>query len=186
MKRNTYFEDEITASARLNLLLKYKSRCFQLIITDDNDESYIPNFDEEYILCDCNNGEDFTRGRTWKKYFEDFNNKPVLFINTSNMFKQFQKASTQLEGIDENGAAIWAQYIYYNYRDKMWREQRTKFLFVIKETDYVEMMQYVDAGFGVELVPIYIKKQNNIEKEETIIQKQNESHLVKIKNIKNR
>lgn len=179
MKKNTYFEDERTANARLNLLLKYRSRCFQLIITDDNDESYIPNLDIEYILCDCNNGEDFTRGRTWKKYFEDFDNKPVLFINTSSMFKQFKEKSIQLEGIDENGAAIWAQYIYYNYRDKMWREQRTKFLFVVKEDDYVEMMQYVNAGFGVELVPLYITKQNTIEKDRTTIQEQNESHLVK-------
>ena len=82
------------------------------------------------------------------------------------MFKQFQEKAI-CEGINEKGAALWAQYIYYHFRDKMWNEQRTKFLFVITENDLIEMLRYVNDGFNIELIPIYIKKQ----KENQLIKK---------------
>lgn len=159
MQHNIYFENEKTTDFKLNYLLKNKSRVFQIIITNDDDDRYIPQISMEHIICDCNNGEDFTLGSTWKKYFDENNDNPVLFINTTTMFEQFKNKATKLNVRKHiSGAALWAQYFYEQFRDKMWAEQRTKFLFVIKELDLIEMLNYVDQGFSIELTPIYVQK----------------------------
>lgn len=159
MKYSTYYEEEKITNFKLNYLLSNKSRVFQVIITNDNDDKYIPKIDIEHVTCNCDNGDDFTLGCTWKKYFDDNNNKPVLFINTSVMFEQFKnKAELLNERKNISGAALWAQYFYEKFRDKMWQEQRTKFIFIIKQNDYIEMLNYVDQGFSIELVPIFVKK----------------------------
>ena len=82
--------------------------------------------------------------------------KPILFINTSSMFEQFQEKAGK-NGINALGAGLWAKY-FYLYRDKMWKEQRTKFIFVITESNLIEMIKSVDHGFSIEFTPIYVKK----------------------------
>lgn len=158
MKYSTHYQDEQYANLYLNYMLKNANRVFKLVITDDNDESYIPNLNLEYGLCDCKNGEDFTLGKTWEKYFDGYDNKPVVFINTSHMFKQFELKASK-NGINKNGASLFACYLYL-YRDKMWKEQRTKFIFIITESNLIEMLNGTDAGLNVEFTPIYIKKDN--------------------------
>ena len=158
MQYTTYYEDESNTNLLLNYMLKNAKRVFKLVITDDNDESYIPNLNLEYVLCDCNNGEDFTLGETWRKYFDGFDNKPVVFINTSYMFKQFEEKASK-EGINQNGADLFAKYLYL-YRDKMWREQRTKFVFVITESNLIKMLRATDSGLSIEFTPTYVKKDN--------------------------
>ena len=158
MQYTTYYEDESNTNLLLNYMLKNAKRIFKLVITDDNDESYIPNLNLEYILCDCSNGDNFTLGETWRKYFDGFDNKPVVFINTSYMFKQFEEKASK-EGINQNGADLFAKYLYL-YRDKMWREQRTKFVFVITESNLIKMLRATDSGLSIEFTPIYVKKDN--------------------------
>ena len=162
LKYTTDYEDELQSNLKLNYMVKNFKRMFQFIITDDNDESYIPNLDSDYVLCDCNSGEDFTLGKTWKKYFDGYNNEPVLFINTSSMFEQFQEKAGE-NGINMPGAGLWAKY-FYLYRDKMRREQRTKFIFVITEPNLIEMIRAVDHGFSIEFTPIYVEKTKQKEK----------------------
>lgn len=168
MKEYTYTEKEITKL--IDYQVKVAKRFFRFIITNDNDDSYIPKLKSDFVICDCSNGEDFTLGRTWKKYFDECDGRPVLFINTSAMFQQFEEK----DGIDGvrlgfKGSALWAQYFYERYRDKMWKEQRTKFLFMVKDEDMTEMYRKVPHGFFTELVyyPM-IKDELSIERDEIV------------------
>ena len=45
----------------------------------------------------------------------------------------------------------------------MWREQKTKFLFIIKEEDMDAMCKAVDGGFIFELKNYYMKKETTKE-----------------------
>ena len=151
MEDYAYTETQLTKL--IDYQVKVAKRLFRFIITNDNDDSYIPKFKSNFVICDCSNGEDFTLGRTWKKYFDECDGRPVLFINTSAMFQQYEDKDVEL-GVDYGckGSGLWAQYFYERYRDKMWEEKRTKFIFMVKDEDMTEMYRSVNAGFYTELV----------------------------------
>lgn len=150
------YEAEEDITFKINYLVQNKSRIFQLIVTEDNDTSYIPNFDFSYTLIDCKTNSNLTKGSEWKTILES--NLPVLFINTSAMFEQFTQENRSLNNKEENGAALWAQGFYYVYRDRFWEENRAKLIFMVTENDVEAMWNYVNAGFTIELVPYYMKK----------------------------
>ena len=156
-----------TAEEEVTKLIDYQvqnaKRVFRFIITNDNDDSYIPKFKSNFIICDCSAGEDFTSGETWRKYFDECDNQPVLFINTSAMFQQYENKAIKL-GTDygRKGAGIWAQHMYSRFRDKMWEEKRTKFVFMVKDEDMDEMYKSVNAGFYTELQYYHLDKSGYI------------------------
>lgn len=84
------------------------------------------------------------------------------------------------------GSALWAQYFYERYRNKLWKEQETKFLFMIKDEDMTEKYRKVTHDFYTKLLyyPM-IKdelsiKEYKIEEESSInIQEQSRLRLVK-------
>lgn len=47
------YEDEEDVVFKINYLVKNGSRIFQLIVPDDNDVSYVPEFNFPYLLIDC-------------------------------------------------------------------------------------------------------------------------------------
>lgn len=74
------------------------------------------------------------------------------------MFKQFEKEQQILNQPEADGAALFAQYFYYYYRDSFWENNKSKLIFMVTEKDVLEMWNYVNAGFTVELIPYYMKK----------------------------
>ena len=137
-----------TAEEEVTKLIDYQvqnaKRVFRFIITNDNDDSYIPKFKSNFIICDCSAGEDFTSGETWRKYFDE--NKAI-------------KLGTDY---GRKGAGIWAQHMYSRFRDKMWEEKRTKFVFMVKDEDMDEMYKSVNAGFYTELQYYHLDKSGYI------------------------
>ena len=130
-----------------------------LVIKDD--DKYIPNFNFDYTVCDCKN-EDLTIPLEWKEYFDS--DKPVIFINTSYMFKKFYNYYERYKDI--NSVAVFAQFFYSNFRDMFWRDDKSKFIVIMSNPlDVIEMWSFVNAGFTCELIPIYMKKS----KEKTLI-----------------
>lgn len=150
------FEDEANVTFKINYLVRYGSRIFQLIVTEDNDTSYLPNFDFPYSLIDCQTNPNLTRGAEWEKILES--DIPVIFINTSYMFEQFTKENQALKKKEVNGAALFAQGFYYVYRDRFWEDNKAKLIFMVTEKDVESMWNYVNAGFTIELLPYYMKK----------------------------
>lgn len=154
-----YYIDERELIILIDSQIKRAKRLFRFIITNDNDDSYIPKFKTDFIICDCSMGEDFTSDQTWKKYFDD-NNRPVLFINTSTMFQQFENKAVEA-GVDygRKGAGLWAQYMYEKrFRGKIWEEKTTKYVFMVKEEDMKHMYMTVNNGFCTELQYYYMGK----------------------------
>lgn len=84
MNKNIVYKDEEKVISYINAMIKYANYLFKLIVIDEKNESYIPNFDFEYVICDCKE-KDLSETFEWKEYFES--DKPVIFINTSSMFK---------------------------------------------------------------------------------------------------
>lgn len=148
----TYEEEKDTVS-KINYLVQHGIRIFQLIVTEDNDASYIPNFDFPYTLIDCKTTLNLTGWTSWGKILES--DIPVIFINTSYMFRQF---SEEYQELKVNGAALFAQWFYCAYRDRFWEEDRSKLIFMVTEKDVDEMWKYVNAGFTIELIPYYMRK----------------------------
>lgn len=159
------YESEEEITSKINLLVQYKSRIFQLIVTEDNDTSYIPNFNFPYTIIDCKKNPNLTKGTEWMNILES--ELPILFINTSAMFEQFTKENRELNKKDVNGAALWAQGFYYVYRDRFWEENKSKLLFMVTEDDVQAMWNYVNAGFTIELLPYYMRKSPNLPDEPT-------------------
>ena len=160
-----FYYDEREVIKLIDYQVKTAKRLFRFIITNDDDDSYIPNFKSDFVICDCSAGEDFTRGLTWRKYFDECDDRPVLFINTSVMFQQFETYSIEM-GVDHGrkGPGLWAQHMYEKFRDKMWKEKRTKFVFMVKDEDMTEMYRTVNAGFYTELMYYQMIKDNFIVK----------------------
>ena len=153
MEKEYNYKSEEEVIKYINTMIKYMNRAFKLIVIN-NDESYIPNFNFEYVVCDCKY-KDLTEPLKWKEYFES--DKPIIFINTSYMFNSFYNHYERYKGI--NGAAVFAQFFYCNFRDMFWRDDKSKFLFIMSNPDdVVEMWRFVNAGFSCELIPIYMKK----------------------------
>lgn len=168
------YEEEADIIFKINFLVQYKSRIFQLIVTEDNDISYIPNFEFPYTLMDCKTNPNLTRGSEWEKILES--NLPVIFINTSYMFEQFTKENQELKKKVVNGAALFAQGFYYVYRDRFWEDNKAKLIFMVTEKDVEAMWSYVNAGFTIELLPYYMKKNLKPDLPETIEQETEEKH----------
>ena len=101
--------------------------------------------------------------RNWKKYFDA--DKPVVFTNTSALFKQFENFPF-FGHIIENGAHAWAQVFYYAFRDMMWKQDKSKFIFLVSDENLTTMWRNVNAGFTVMLVSIDMGKEikNNTKK----------------------
>lgn len=152
------YEEEKDIVFKINYLVKNSPRIFQLIVTNDEDTSYVPNFEFDYNIIDCKKNQHLTRGHEWEKILES--KLPVIFTNTEFMFEQFRKENIELNGKDINGAALFAQGFYYVYRDLFWEENKSKLIFMVTESDVKEMWQYVNAGFTIELIPYYMKKEN--------------------------
>lgn len=152
---NQYEENE-DIIFKINYLVQNKSRLFQLIVMEDNDTSYVPDFGFPYTVIDCKENASLTRGIEWKKILES--EIPVLFINTEAMFEQCAKENKELNNTDIKGAALWAQGFYYAYRDRFWEENKAKLIFMVTEDDVKAMWNYVNAGFTIELLPYYMKK----------------------------
>lgn len=152
----TTFEDEENIIFKINYLVKYGSRVFKLIVVEDGDTSYVPNFEFPYTLIDCQTNSNLTRGAEWKKILES--ETPVIFVNTSYMFEQFTEENNELNKKIVSGAALFAQGFYYVYRDRFWEENKSKLIFMVTEKDVEDMWKYVNAGFTIELVPYYMKK----------------------------
>lgn len=150
------YENENDIIFKINYLVQHGVRIFQLIVTEDNDVSYIPNFDFPYTLIDCKTTPNLTRGVEWKKFLES--DIHVIFINTSYMFEQFSEENQKLNKEEINGAALFAQWFYYTYRDRFWEDNKSKLIFMVTEKDVDEMWKYVNAGFTIELIPYYMKK----------------------------
>ena len=158
---NFISEQELILS--LSILNENSTHFIKLIVSNDNDDSYIPSFDFDYCVVDCSKNWDL---RNWEKFFDM--DKPVIFINTTEMFNKIKedtyakihdKKKLKNEfGYDLTGAGIWASNFYYNYRDKLWSEGKSKFIIILKDSDVFEMWQSVNAGFTIELCPLYFYK----------------------------
>ena len=80
------------------------------------------------------------------------------------MFKKFYNYYERYKDI--NGVAVFAQFFYFNFRNMFWRDDKSKFIFIMSNPlDVIEMWSFVNAGFTCELIPIYMKKS----KEKTLI-----------------
>lgn len=165
------YEDEEDITFKINYLVKNSSRLFQLIVSEDNGTSYVPKFNFNYMLIDCKNNENLTRGIEWEKILES--SIPVVFINTSYMFTQFFKENKKLKGKEVNGAALFAQGFYYAYRDKFWEDNKSKLIFMVTEEDVQAMWEYVNAGFTIELLPYYLRK-NTKENKQVLVKTTND------------
>ncbi len=65
---NRLFESEDDIILRMKIVAKSNTHFFQFMINDENDDSYLPNFDFEYQLVDCKNDFDFHSGRLWGNF----------------------------------------------------------------------------------------------------------------------
>lgn len=150
------YESEGEVTSKINLLVQYSSRIFQLIVMNDNDTSYVPNFEFPYILVDCKTNQNLTRGLEWEKFLES--DIPVIFTNTQYMFEQFERENQELNKKEASGAALFAQGFYYVYRDRFWEDNKAKLIFMVTEKYIKDMWNYVNAGFTIELIPYYMRK----------------------------
>ena len=134
----------------------------------------LPKFNFEYSLCDCSKHQNFTKGKTWEKILN--NDKPVIFINTDVMFKEFEKVQKSDFKYEKPGSAAFAQYFYQFYRDRFWNGDFTKLIFFVTDKDITDIFQHVDSvGFaGPFCTPWYmdneeLEKLSNVSHEETLI-----------------
>lgn len=114
------YEEEKDIVFKIDYLVKNSSRIFQLIVTNDGDTSYVPNFDFAYNVINCKDNQHLTKGHEWEKILEA--KLPVIFTNTEFMFEQFRKENQELNDKDISGAALFAQGFYYVYRDLFWEK----------------------------------------------------------------
>lgn len=154
MENKIVYEDEKLMIKKINYLANLPKYMFKLLVNNEDDVTSIPEFNFEYEICDCKENDRLLTGKEWFRLFNL--DKPVVFINTNYMFKMFE----EVWKYDVTGDAAWAQYFYQFYRDKMWKENKTKFLFMVTLENVDNMWNYVNAGFTCELYPYYYEKSN--------------------------
>lgn len=69
MYRKVEFDDEEYATKKLNLLVRYSKSLFQIIVTDDDDETYIPEVDFEYTEVNCMANQNLTKIVEWNNFY---------------------------------------------------------------------------------------------------------------------
>ena len=154
MENKIVYEAEELMIKKINYLANLPKYMFKLLVNNEDDVTSIPEFNFEYEICDCKENDRLLTGKEWFRLFNL--DKPVVFINTNYMFKMFE----EVWKYDVTGDAAWAQYFYQFYRDKMWKENKTKFLFMVTLENVDNMWNYVNAGFTCELYPFYYEKSN--------------------------
>lgn len=147
---NKLFESEDYVTRRMNVISKSETHWFQFMINDEDDDSYLPNFDFEYLLVDCKNDFYFHSGKLWKDFIDS--PIPVAFINTAYLFKQFENDTNGV-----SGAAQWAAMFYLYKRDYFW-QSKAKLIFSVTNEAVDAIWNYVNFGFTVECIPIYFTK----------------------------
>lgn len=156
------FKSENDCVLKLNYMTNFLDNYFKLVVMDDDDEKYIPNFDFEYDICDCSK-VNLRDKNIWDKFLES--PKPNIFINTSNLFEQFKNYEL-LNWKFEDGRQGFAQMFYLFYRDKMWDKKKAKYIFLVSEENAYAMFSSVNYGFSILLNPIYVLKNSNIKGDE--------------------
>ena len=156
------FESENNCIAKLKNMVKFSKWVFQLLVMDDDDETYIPNFDFEYDICDCSNTNLLDK-KVWDKFLEK--EKTTIFINTSSLFEQF-KNYNHLGYTFKDGRQGFSQMFYLIYRDPMWNNSCAKYIFLVSEENAYAMYSSVNPGFNILLGPIYMRKQSNAKSDE--------------------
>ena len=129
--------------AKTNYVVKHANWVFQMIVPKVS-VTNLPNFNFEYDLCDCSKHSNFTKGKTWERILN--NDKPVIFINTENMFQEFEEVHKNDLGYEKPGAAAFAQYFYEFYRDRFWKGEFTKLIFFVRDEDITDIFRNVDTG----------------------------------------
>lgn len=142
------------------------------VVYNDNDEEYIPDctlFD--YIILDCKENINFLEKEVWKKIFDY--DKPIIFINTSYMFSQFEIFNNSIKTENKHsGAYLWAEYFYKIYRESFWLRDKSKLVFVVSEENSDEILKYKCGGLSEELIPYYFKKNKDmVNKSERLLTK---------------
>lgn len=155
------FDSEDICVMKLNYLAKLETYIFQCVITDDDDETYIPKLDFEYDICDCAS-TDLTNGNIWKKFLES--EKPIIFINTSEMFEQYKDCKF-LDTTFKDGRQGWANMFYFFQRDRFW-ESKAKYIFLISEENYYALHKSCNAGFTILLESIHMQKNKHNKSQE--------------------
>ncbi len=145
-EREIEYEDFDYIVAKTNYMVKNAKWVFQLIIPKVP-VTKVPNFNFEYDVCDCSKHTNFTRGPTWKQILN--HNKPIVFINTEKMFKEFEEAHKIELGYEKAGAAAFAQYFYQFYRDRFWNGEFTELIFFVKDQDVNDIFEHVNSGFTI-------------------------------------
>ena len=156
------FESEDYCVSKLNIMTKFLDCFFQLLVIDDDDEIYIPNFAFEYDICDCSKVNLLDKN-IWDRFLES--TKPIIFVNTTNLFDQFKNYKF-FNKIFKDGRQGFAQMFYLFYRDEMWSKKKAKYIFLISEENAYAMVSGANYGFQILLNPIYMKKNSNIKGDE--------------------
>lgn len=155
------FRPDDSKKTLFNADVMYEDRAHITVVYDDNDETYIPDcvlFD--YIIFDCKENINLTQKEEWEKLFNF--DKPIIFINTSYMFSQFEILNSgEKKEHKPSGAYLWAEYFYKIYRESFWFRDKSKFVFIISEENSDEILKYKCGGLTEELIPYYFQKNKN-------------------------
>jgi len=151
------FESEDDCKLKLKYMVENQKNLFQLIVMDDNDNSYVPDFDFIFDVVDCSKKE-FRDKDVWDEIVES--NKTIVFKNTLSLFEQF-KDYKQFDTYFESGSGAFAQMFYFIYRDFFWNKSETKLIFIVREEDALSMYRQVNPGMSILLNPIYLRKTVN-------------------------
>ena len=151
------FEFEEDCKLKLKYMVENQKNLFQLIVMDDDDNSYVPNFDFSYETIDCSK-EKLRDKAIWDKIVES--NKIIIFKNTSSLFEQFRDYR-QFNYSFESGSGAFAQMFYFIYRDFFWNKTESKLIFIVTEEDALSMYEQVNQGMGILLNPMYLRKKDN-------------------------
>lgn len=151
------FESEEKCKLKLKYMIENQKNLFQLIVMDDDDNSYVPNFDFIFDVVDCSR-KNLRDKNIWDKIVES--NKTIVFKNTSNLFEQFNDYR-QFNTSFESGSGAFAQMFYFIYRDYFWNKSETKLIFIVTEEDALSMYREVNPGMSILLYPIYLRKTVN-------------------------
>ena len=152
-----FYKEENTVVKEIDWMVKNADGVFQFIILNDDDENYIPQFAFDYITCDCNENINLTRLYEW-----DYD-KPIIFLNTSNMLEQFKKLAGNI------GAGVWAEFCFQRYKDLAVSKKKSKFIFIIKRDKMEEILENVNRDFMLESLPIYMNKNKESVKKKILI-----------------
>lgn len=151
------FESEDVCKLKLKYMVENQKNLFQLIVMDDDDDTYIPNFDFSFCVIDCSK-KNLKNKNIWDIIVES--NKTIVFKNTLSLFEQF-KDYKQFNTSFETGSGAFAQMFYFIYRDFFWNKSETKLIFVVREEDALSMYRQVNPGMSILLNPIYLRKNDN-------------------------